>query len=76
MDRSKDTIKRHEDPKLYGNVGRKTAVEPRRVINGGVGFGTPNRREGLPFFFFFFSFSLFPLAFSLSLFFLEFFFYF
>jgi len=43
MDRSKDTIKRHEDPKLYGNVGRKTAVEPRRVINGGVGFGTPNR---------------------------------
>jgi len=53
MDRSKDTIKRHEDPKLYGNVGRKTAVEPRRVTNGGVGFGTPNRREGLPFFFFF-----------------------
>lgn len=47
-------IKRHKDPKLYGNVGRKTAVEPRRVINGGVGFGTKNRREGVPFFFFFF----------------------
>jgi hypothetical protein len=55
MDHSKDIIKRHKDPKLYGNVGRKTAVEPRRVINGGGGCGTKNRREGLPFF----SFSLF-----------------
>jgi len=73
MDHSKDIIKRHKDPKLYGNVGRKTAVEPRRVINGGVGCGTKNKREGLPFFSFFFFFSLFPLAFSLSLFFFHFF---